>query len=196
MLRRLVRLDRSRPCSHNVPKRKALQIIEQLIFAVWKWQVRRDVRKRGWRGIYVGDYHGSPPSWAYSVGFWESAGAPEIVVFDLPQEDANNLLWNAYEQLRTGQLTIRDGEAWLADKGVAPVWRRVHPSQVDADEGWFTFARWYRFRQTGGDDLEVFQLVLPDGEGILPWQSGYDERLRPLQPALYLPAGVAEPPPV
>lgn len=171
-------------------------MFQAVLFALWKWQVRRDVRKRGWRGIYVGDYQGPPPSWAYTVGFWESAGSPEIIVFDLPRQAANDLLWNAYTQLRSGDLTIRDGEPWTAENGVSPVWRRVHPSQLDADEGWFALARWYRFRQTGRDDLEVFQLVLPDNAGALPWQPGYDEQLRPLQPALYLPAGVAEPPAV
>jgi hypothetical protein len=34
--------------------------------------------------------------------------------------------------------------------------------------------------------LEAFQFVLSD-HGALPWDAGYDERLRPLQPALWEP---------
>jgi hypothetical protein len=166
-------------------------MLGKLEWAWWRWAVARDVRKLGWRGIYVGEYSGGPPSWSYSVGFWESAGSPEIIVFDVPQESANEILWAAYNQLRSGELVIREGEHWIGDNGIAPVWRKVHPSQIDADDGWFTFARWYRASRTGRDDLEVFQLVLPDNDGALPWEPAYDERLRPLQPELYLPARVA-----
>jgi len=35
--------------------------------------------------------------------------------------------------------------------------------------------------------FDAYQLVLSDNDGRLPWDDGYDERLRPLQPALYLP---------
>ena len=34
---------------------------------------------------------------------------------------------------------------------------------------------------------EAYQFVLPDREGVLPWEPDYDESLRPLQRALYGP---------
>lgn len=43
-------------------------------------------------------------------------------------------------------------------------------------------------------EFEAFQLVLSDNDGRLPWDGGYDEDLRPLQPALYLLAGDAPSP--
>ncbi|HEY0647892.1 hypothetical protein [Phenylobacterium sp.] len=42
--------------------------------------------------------------------------------------------------------------------------------------------------------FNAFQLVLSDNDGRMPWDDGYDERLRPLQPALYLPLDVKESP--
>jgi hypothetical protein len=40
--------------------------------------------------------------------------------------------------------------------------------------------------------FEAFQLVLSDPDGRLPWEPGYDERLRHLQRALWEPAELAE----
>lgn len=62
----------------------------------------------------------------------------------------------------------------------------MHPDWIDAPEGWFTFALWRRALRTGKTfGLEAFQLVLSDEAGHFPWDEGYDERLRPLQPALW-----------
>ena len=43
----------------------------------------------------------------------------------------------------------------------------------------------------GPRGFEAYQLVLSDAEGKLPWEAGYDERLRPLQVALWDPPEAA-----
>ena len=48
-------------------------------------------------------------------------------------------------------------------------------------------ALWRRYAKTRkGYGPEAYQLVLSDPDGLLPWGPGHDERLHPLQPALYL----------
>jgi hypothetical protein len=157
-------------------------------FHVW-WHTRNlrpKIRRHGWTGVYVGDYH-SAPTWAYSVGFDETLGQPEIIVFDLPQAPANEIFWMAFTELKQNILTLEDGKIWET-VGHTAAWRKVHPSHIDSDEGWLTLALFRRAQVTGRTwGLEAFQLVLSDEAGFLPWQEGYDERIRPRQPQLYLP---------
>jgi hypothetical protein len=154
------------------------------------WHLRdtaRRVRRHGWTGICVGDYH-TAPSWAYTVGFRETLGAPEIIVFDLPPTSANELFHEIFRQLGAGELVLRDGESWGDPPGRA-VWRRVHPSRVcDAENPWLGGAVDHAGLSAEPGALQAFQLVLSDEGGRLPWETGYDERLRPRQRALYLAA--------
>ncbi len=158
-----------------------------------RWRHGRDVdqrvRKHGWTAIYVGDY-ATAPTWTYTIGLEETLGQPELVVFDITQEDANAVLWSAYEELKQGTLVLQDGMRWPADETERPlVWRKVHPSQIEGRADWFALALMRRAARTGEmRGLQAFQLVLSDENGRLPWEEGYDERIRFRQPALYLPA--------
>ena len=158
-------------------------------FLLW-WHERdtlRRIRKHGWTAIYVGDYR-TAPTWVYTVGFDETLDLPEILVFDVPKDAAIRLFWQVHSELKDGMLVLEDGKVWPENQEHPCVWRKVHPSQVEMDAGWLTLAIGRRWRRTGlGFGLEAFQLVLSDNEGRLPWEDDYDERLRPLQPALYLP---------
>jgi hypothetical protein len=160
--------------------------------AVHRWDTERRVRRHGWTAIYVGDYRTSP-TWAYTVGFLSSLGAPEVILFDVPQESANGIFWKVFQELKAGELVMRDGEAWAsAEKPV--VWREVHPSRyVDNEEPWLGLAQTMACIQAtpSSPEFRAFQLVLSDQDGRLPWEPQYDERLRPLQRELYLPAGEA-----
>jgi len=158
---------------------------------IQRWWHRRDlwrrVRKHGWTALYVGDY-ATPPAWAYSVGFDETLDQPEVIVFDVPQESANGLMWKTFRALKDGSLVLEDGKDWTDAPEGRCVWRKVDPSQIDGPDGWFSFASARRQVRTGRRfGLEGFQLVLCDEKGLMPWDDGYDERLRPRQPALWLP---------
>ncbi|HLZ73741.1 DUF4262 domain-containing protein [Phenylobacterium sp.] len=157
--------------------------------AIHRWDTARRVRRQGWSGIYVGDYRSSP-SWAYTIGFLSSLGAPEVIVFDVPQRSANGIFGTVFEELKAGELVLRDGEAWKSAAHPA-VWREVHPSRyVDEEQPWLGIAETIAAIQAG-PEFRAFQLVLSDPEGRLPWEPQYDERLRPLQRELYLPAAEA-----
>lgn len=158
---------------------------------------RRDIKKRverhGWTAIYVGDYE-TVPTWAYTIGFHARLGAPEVIVFDIPQRAANGLFHEIYSDLKSGKLVIRDMEPWRPDEVDQPlVWRRVHESRLydgDPENPWLGLAEDFAtilWPEKG--DISAFQLVLGDNDGHLPWEPGYDERLRPRQRELYLPVG-------
>jgi len=155
-----------------------------------EWHLRdvdKRIQRHGWMAMYVGDYQASP-CWAYSIGFEESLGQPEVIVFDVTQADASALLWWIYKSIESGELLPKDSEAWAPEGEVIGVWREVHPTQLNSADGWFAAAQERLERRGAADALRAFQLVVRDGGEKFPWDEGYDERLRPKQPALYQPA--------
>lgn len=157
-----------------------------------RWDIHQRIGRFGWTGIYVGDYH-TAPTWAYTIGFRSSLDAPEIIVFDLPQESANGIFHEAFNEIKAGKLVIRDGELWRPEEGWRAAWRKVHPTKLEnGDDRWLGFAEaFHTILNPEAGEFEAYQLVLSDSEGRLPWEASYDERLRPRQPALYEPAAAA-----
>jgi hypothetical protein len=166
------------------------------------WRKRGDARRKddiagrieqhGWTAIYVGDYT-TAPTWAYTIGFQHSLGAPEIIVFDIPQDAANSVFHEIFRQLGAGDLVIRDGERWMPEDGVM-AWRKVHPSRFvdDPENPWLALAVDFGLILGGASrELEAYQLVVGDADGHLPWEADYDERLRPRQRALWEPVELA-----
>lgn len=162
-------------------------MFSRLTLAWVRFGLARRVSTHGWTGVYVGDYR-TAPSWTYTLGFDETLDQPEIIIFDIPRDSANALLWEVYRQLKDGRLRLEDSALWSAGEEHPPMWRKVDPSQIAGAVGWLTMAARRRFDRTGKTfGLEAFQLVLPDPEGRFPWEDDYDEHLRRRQPALYLP---------
>jgi len=156
--------------------------------------ITRSIERHGWTAIYVGDYS-TAPTWAYTVGFRSSLRAPEIIVFDVPQASADGVFQEAFRQLKTGELVIEDGAPWPPGGEARSVWRKVHPSRfVDDEQPWLGIAHTFaHISSPESGDFEAYQLVLSDADHRLPWEPGYDERLRPRQRALYEPAAEMEP---
>jgi len=168
-----------------------MSILTSLRAAYHLWDTKRRVRRFGWTAIYVGDYE-TAPTWAYTIGFHGSLGAPEIIAFDIPRGTASGLFGEIYRDLKAG-LIIRDGERWRPEVAENPlVWRSVHLSRLydgDPENPWLGLAEDYAALLTPErDTISAFQLVLSDNEGHLPWEPQYDARLRPRQRELYLPA--------
>lgn len=62
------------------------------------------IQSHGWSNVYVDFQDGQKArgSYAYSVGFEETFNQPEVVVFDLPEENAYNVLASIAHQMDTG----------------------------------------------------------------------------------------------
>jgi len=160
----------------------------QVIGRIWtRWDFVRRIRKHGWTATYVpGD--DSETNFAYSIGFWECLGTPEVIVFGADLLTSNGLIGEAYTQLKSGDLKLADKAPWILemDDGPRLAWRAVHPSQIRRAH--FNVAIWYRERQgQSRAGLEAFQLFVSDTAGVLPWEEGFDTDYRPHQPELYLP---------
>ena len=126
-----------------------------------------------------------PLSWAYSIGFPETVGAPELICF-APALGAARLLADAREYLSDGRLKLRDGAIWDA-LGFPLCFRPVHESQMMGFQ-WMRLAKEHAEAQAGRRvDVEAYQLFLPDNEGRYPWEEGCLPGVKDMQPLLFNP---------
>ncbi len=118
------------------------------------------------------------PSYAYSIGVPEAVGFPEIAVFGLAPAAANGLVTLVVDACRGGtEIPLGVELVGLLDNEL-----RCLFAPVDLDEygEWFPTAfAWYR-----GEPFSIVQLLFPDRNGFMPYETGYDQRMRLAQPVL------------
>jgi hypothetical protein len=118
------------------------------------------------------------PGYAYSIGLPAHVGYPEVVVFGLTPVAARGLIGLVVDLLRGGtEIPIGDELVGLLDNDLRC---RFAPIEL-ADWGalFDTAAAWYR-----GEPFDVVQLVYPDRNGFLPYEPGFDTRMRFAQPVV------------
>lgn len=121
-----------------------------------------------------------PPlgAYTYTIGFPDHTGFPDVVVFGLTPVATRGLLGVVADTLRAGTaIPIGQELVGLLDNDLRSVF-----APVDADEwGWLFHqaTEWY-----GDTPLDVVQLLYPDRHGWLPYESGFDRRLRYAQPVI------------
>ena len=133
----------------------------------------------------VFDSEGEDPGFAYSVGFAQSVGQPEVIVFGLG-DLMGGIINDCLSLCREG-LELRDGvDVYGLIDGHRCVGRAVHPSRIEID--YLNSAIWFHKTQLKRDLESVVQLVWPDASnGLLPWEEGCGQLAIASQPALYEP---------
>jgi hypothetical protein len=121
-----------------------------------------------------------PPSPAYThtIGFPRHAGFPDVVVFGLTPVAARGLIGLVADLRRGGTELPLDAELI----GVLDNELRCRFAPVDLAEWGPMFSSaeaWYR-----GQPFEIVQLIYPDRSGWLPYEPGFDHRLRFAQPVI------------
>jgi hypothetical protein len=140
-------------------------------------RVRADIAHYGW---HVGKIPGDDraPAWAFTIGLEASFQHPEVVVFGLDLETAHRLL-NQVGLLVKQRGGFKDGERaagvlerhTVVFRRVAPRWNPVFLGNV----AWF-----YE-----NEAVPALQCFWPDAAGRHPWDEGFDDSLRALQPLLF-----------
>ncbi len=144
-----------------------------------------DVAAHGFHSMGVGAGDGEP-QFRYSVGFWESLGSPEVLIFGLDFKLMHSMLWEIFRQIKAGS-ALEDGKRYVGLlEGYDCIARPVHQSQHGE---YFGFALWYRrYRNVDPSALEAYQLFWPGVEQrLFPWERGCVDEVRSAQPLLYLP---------
>jgi hypothetical protein len=118
------------------------------------------------------------PGYAYTVGMAQAVGFPELAVFGLAPVAAKGLVTLVADACRGGtEIPIGVELVGLLDNEL-----RCRFAPVDLDV-WGTMfplaAAW-----DGGADFAVVQLMFPDRNGFLPYEAGYEQRMRFAQPVV------------
>jgi hypothetical protein len=118
------------------------------------------------------------PAYAYTIGVPALVGFPVIAVFGLTPVASNGLITLVIDALRGGtEIPLGIELVGLLDNDL-----RCMFAEVDTDAAAGTFATldaWYR-----GQPYGVVQLLYPDRNGFMPYEVGYDQRLRYAQPVI------------
>lgn len=118
------------------------------------------------------------PGYTYSIGFEPTFGQPEVVIFGLQPVAARGLLGMVADQHGGGvSLPIGGMFTGLLENDLRCCLLEVPAAQVVE-----------RFPTADGilgvGGYRVLQFVWPDRAGRLPWDDGYDDRLRLAQPVI------------
>ena len=124
------------------------------------------------------------PAYAYTIGFPAHVAFPEVVVFGLTPVAARGLLGLVADARRGDTEIPVDVElVGLLDNDLRC---RFSPVDLEGWGEWFaTAAAWY-----GGEPFELVQLIYPDRNGFLPYETGFEQRMRLAQPVI---ASVGQP---
>ena len=123
------------------------------------------IEKHGWHAMHVFDAQGRRPAFSYSIGFEQTFGHPEIVVFGLRREVAQTILSDIAGDLANGvrfEPYERLGNVLGPDLEV-----QFRPVREQA------FAEYLgRAVQFYGKPFRAWVMIWPDKEGRLPGEPG------------------------
>jgi hypothetical protein len=121
------------------------------------------------------------PSYAYTIGLETLLGHAELVVCGLTPVAASGLLGLVVDLLDGGtEIPVGVEFVGLYDNDLRGA---VLDVDIDQHAALFSSAtEWY-----GHAAYRMQQIVWPDRSGWLPWEAGFDARVRPAQPLLGRP---------
>lgn len=121
-----------------------------------------------------------PPTaaYAYTIGVPALVGFPEIAVFGLSPSAANGLIGLVVDACRGGtEIPFGIELIGLLDNELrclfAPIDLRQHGSYFR------TLTSWYE-----GEEPSIVQMLYPDRNGFMPYETGFEQRLRFAEPVL------------
>ena len=118
------------------------------------------------------------PAYAYTIGVPALTRWAEVAVFGLTPVAANGLISLVVDALQGGtEIPIGVELVGLLDNDLRCYFA---PVETAAAALWFRTAQsWYR-----GAPFDVVQLVFPDRNGFMPYEPGFDQRMRMAQPVI------------
>ena len=132
------------------------------------------IRKHGWACMQVFEEE-QHPGFSYTTGFFSSLSKPEVIVFSLNDKLAHTILSNIYNDLKSGAEFPEGKEVYNVLEALPVCFLNVSKAYYAEYLGW---SRWFY----GNESFPCQCLVLPDKSGLFPWQHGFDDNMRDLQP--------------
>ena len=139
----------------------------------------------GWALEVVGPQPDEDPpgaAYAYTIGFPEAFGFPEVLLFGLTPAAASGLFGMVADLLRDGtEIPLGVELTGLFDGELRCQFLPVEPAAAAGLMA--TGVAWRR-----GKEVAAVQLLWPDRNGFLPTEAGFDRRLLLAQPVVGAPA--------
>jgi len=118
------------------------------------------------------------PSYAYTIGVPALTGFPELAVFGLTPAAANGLLGLVVDALRGGtEIPFGVELIGLLDNDLRCMFAPI--DLTEHGEAFATAGSWYR-----GEPFAMVQMLYPDRNGFMPYEPGFEQRLRLAQPVI------------
>ena len=118
------------------------------------------------------------PAYAYSIGLSDAVAFPDVAVFGLTPVAANGLVTLVADACRGGtEIPLGVELVGLLDNEL-----RCYFASIDLGTHGHLFstaASWYR-----GAPFSMVQLIYPDRNGFMPYEAGYEQRMRLAQPVV------------
>lgn len=139
------------------------------------------IETAGWalESIAANTEHDPPtPAYAYSVGMPSAVGFPDVAIFGLTPVAANGLVTLVADACRGGtEIPLGVELVGLLDNELRCMFAPIH---LEVWGPYFaTAASWYE-----GKSFEMVQLMYPDRNGFMPYEAGYEQRMRFAQPVI------------
>jgi len=145
--------------------------------------VLANIAKFGWHVAAI-PADSDVPSFAYTIGLMETFAHPEMILFGLALETTHGIFSTMVKEIGNGisfsdpgryPNTIQDYDVFI---------QRIDETQ---HEYYLGYAMWHRRHVGKLGTLNAVQVVWPDGLGTFPWEAGFHEPNRNLQPTLWEP---------
>lgn len=147
--------------------------------------IKEAVEKHGSTVVHVTDTGVPDRTFSFSVGFEESVGQGEVLVYGLPKDLMYAVIMSLFEQCRDKGLELTDGlKVGELIEGFDCTLREINdPRALRAHFGW---AIWYHHTHRGEQVKRAFQIVWPDPKSkLFPWEEGCAKDVVNWQVALY-----------
>ena len=117
------------------------------------------------------------PSYAYTIGVPALVGFPEIALFGLTPAAANGLIGLVVDACRGGtEIPLGVELIGLLDNELRCLFAPIDTAHC----AYFgTADAWYR-----GEPYRMVQMMYPDRNGFMPYETGFEQRLRLAQPVI------------
>ena len=139
-------------------------------------KLTEDIRNYGWSVIIIEatDYL---PSFAYTVGLWESYKQPELISFGLTNNTLHTILNEAGNIIKSGQVITINFEYDNFFQNSKTEFIKVDKRNISDYFG-------YAIEYYKTNDFPALQLIWTDRNNLFPWDDKYEEEFRYRQPLL------------
>ncbi len=134
-----------------------------------------DINSLGWHVINIFEDE-TGPAFSFSVGFYLSFGAPEVLIMGLKHSIAHHLINLIGLRLKNGKRYREYERASDLAEGFDCTFVSIG---LEHYEEYLGYANW--FYRSLNQPYPATQLIWPDKQGKFPWEAGYDERFLELQ---------------